>query len=307
MVAYNMEMNRKKLFDSLKDIYGKKTFDLDNSEHINALKKKGWIFEVCGQQIKKPDFLILEFDNRTILIELKALEEKEIDKIVKKKIQEMKEKKRDSVFYWVDSYRKNLKGHIQKSSNQYKEFIKNNIEKFYKNRERVCNFSTVVAFYSERFIHDYTLPEIRDELFGITVEDINEFLKTFYYTKDSLLNIKRYRAIGLIAVWDGKVRFNLYNNPFTHLENNIPIFLTKKDINNFIIDIYFSKLKGIRIFIIKQVSFDKKEIIRYYIDNTVVDKENFIEVLHSKIKYVDKTESEDKEEYINLVKRTHEE
>lgn len=298
-----MEMNRKNLFDSLKDIYGERTFDLDNDEHINTLKNKGWIFEIIGQQIKRPDFLILEFGNRTILIELKAIKEKIINNVVKKKIQEMKERKRDSVFYWVDSYRKNLKEHIQKSNNQFKEFIKNNLKQFYKKRELICNFSTVVAFYCERFVHHYTLPEIRNELFGITVEDFDEFFKTSYYTKDSLLNIKRYRAISLIAVWDGKERFILHDNPFTYVESNVPIFLTKKDINNFIIDIYFSELKGIRIFIIKQISFEKKEEIRYEIDNSVVDKENFLEVLHSKIKYVDKIETEQKEEFYTLLKK----
>jgi len=298
-----MQLSRSRLFNSLSEIYSGKIFDLDNNDHINVLNNKGWIFEIREQQIKRPDFLILEFDNRTILLELKKIEEKQKDKDVKKMIENMKGGKRNSVFYWVESYRKNLKEHIGKSNNQFKEFIKNNKEKFYKNQKLICNFSTVIILYSKRFIHDYTLPEIKSELYGKEVEDIDEYFRIFYYRKDRLLNINKYRAIGLIAVWDGKERFNIYNNHFTCVENNIPIFLTKKDINNFIIDEYFSEKTGISIFIIKKTSFERKEEIIYLIDNRAVSKENFIKELHLEINLVNKYESEQKEAFDNLFKK----
>lgn len=284
-------MNRNKLFSSLKDIYGEKAFDLDINNQVETLKNKGWIFEDNAKQINKPDFLI-EYDNRIILIELKEMEEKQTDINLKENIEEMRKGKKTAFAYWGDPYRKNLKGHIEKSNIQLKEFVKSNKGKFFKNNKYISDLSTIVAFISKRLIHHYTLPGIMDELFGDIVEEIDEFSHVSFFIKNSLLNRERYRSIGLIAIWDGKEKFNIYNNPFALIENNIPIFLTKNDRNIFIIDDYFSKLKGIRIFVLNRIYFDNRKEIIYLINGRPVDEEHFLNDLLLEINNTNKNISD---------------
>lgn len=279
-----MQDNRENLFISLKNIYGEKVYDLDKKDHIKTLKNNGWIFEKEGKQIKRPDFLILEFDGRIILIELKEFEEKPTDRDLREKIETTKPG--EVITYLIDPYTENLREHIKTSNKQFKKFLGINGDKFFKNGKVVYNFSNVVALYCKRIIHDYTLPGVMEELFGKIYQKTDKYLQSYFTIRDRdmILKKKTYRAISLIATWDGKEKFYIYNNPFTLVENNIPIFLTKKDINRFIIDDYFSQLTGIRILVIKEIKFDKNETIKYLINDRYIDEEKFFEVLHSEIK-----------------------
>jgi len=298
-------MNREKLFNSLRDIYSDSVYDLDNNEHLKKLRKNKWIFEKNKKQINRPDFLVKALKNRVLLIELKKIEEKQSDLDIKKELQKRKEEKFKTPFgWWVEPNRKDLKKHVEQANKQFKGFIKPNSSKFFKNEKLKCNFSTILALHSERIMQRYTLPDIIEDLYGRVKQEYEDNFFTFRYkVEEKLLNIKRYRSIGLIAVWDGNDRFLIYNNLHTLVPNNIPFFLTKKDKSYFILDEYFSVLQGIKILLLQESDFNGNKKFSFLINEIYADKENFFEMLFSEIKFFSRVHKEQREIFNNFFKR----
>ena len=187
-----MTMDREILFDYLQEIYGNKTYDLDKDDQLKKLRRKGWIFEQDGKEIKKPDFLCFKSKKRILLIELKKIEEKESDLEIKKGLKRAKEG--IPFGWWVGSNRKNLKTHVNRANKQFHEFIKFNISQFLdRDNKLISNFSTILALYSKRIMQRYTLPDIFEVLYGkVTQVYENDFYSFHYKIEDKLLNIKRY-------------------------------------------------------------------------------------------------------------------
>lgn len=250
------------IYNSLKSLYGNKVFDVDDKNVQNRLSSDGWNI---SENYDRPDFLILDFNKSNILIELKEIEKIEEDIKTQRELTE-----KLSTYYWEPDLLEIFKRKIKKSNKQFKKFID-------KNSNLLRQSITILLLKCNRITANFTIEDAEKFVYGEVIEMFNPFGDNNYEIKNKVLNKKVFTSISCIGIWDGIEKFIIYHNKYNIHEFNVPIFITKKDINYFLLK--DSLLNGIRVKKYKTVNYNRKEDIKYLVDNCFVDESDLSDYL----------------------------
>ena len=247
---------------SLRELNNENIIDVDNEKV--KLKNLGLKYE----NTKIPDFIIIKADS-TFLVELKEIDEKEED--IKNKLKFLR---REVVSFYLPAQLKKFRDIIKKSNNQFKVFVENNNHYFKK-------FPiTILLLKCNRFMANFTIEDAEEYIHGDVVEEFNPFGENILEIENKVLIENKYTSTKIIGVWNGKDKFNLFNNSYSKNKNSNSFFVTTSDTNLFLLEDSLSK--GIRIKKYKIVKYNGEEEVKYLVDNLFIDESR----LSKRIKYL---------------------